>query len=129
MQARQVTAYREAAVVRAGTELALGQDPQLERHFHLGETREMISTCSSSSWRLASRFSSGAPKVSTSRGMAAAADTKDHPAAGQDVGGHKVLAETQPVTPRRDGEGAADLQVFVTWAKCTAGIRSSGMCS
>jgi hypothetical protein len=49
MQARPIAAYREAAAVGAGTELALGQDPQLERHFHLGETREMISTCSSSS--------------------------------------------------------------------------------
>jgi hypothetical protein len=39
-------------------------------------------------------------------GMVAAADTKDHPAAGQDVGGHKALGETQRVTHRRDGEGA-----------------------
>jgi len=39
MQARPITAYREAAV-RAGTKLALGQDPQLAPHFHLGETRE-----------------------------------------------------------------------------------------
>ena len=42
-------------------------------------------------------------------GMVAAADAEDRPAAGQDVGGRKVLGQAQRMPHRRDVEGPADL--------------------
>ena len=44
--------------------------------------------------------------------MVAAADAKDRPALGQDVGSRKILGQAQRVPHRRDVKGAADLQVF-----------------
>ena len=75
---------------------------------------KMISTCSLEQLAIGFPVQHRDAKGLGLADMAAAADTKDHPAAGQDVGGDKVLGETQRVPPRRDGEGAADLQVFVT---------------
>ena len=42
-------------------------------------------------------------------GMVAAADAEDRPAAGQDVGGRKILGQAQRMPHRRDVEGPADL--------------------
>ena len=60
-------------------------------------------------------------------GMVAAADAEDRPAAGQDVGGRKSSARRSGCHIGAMLKAQPIFRFFVTWARCTASIKSLGI--